>query len=98
MPDRINLDLLRPEEFRIWLDDDEEEDDFQPGTDSLKQILHVYADSHLETFWILTSKSLLSSPRNRKQELILVRHTEVKLEMQILSSKTTGPPNRQATM
>lgn len=44
VPDRVNLDLLREEEFRIWLDDEEEEDDFQPGTDYIKQILHVYVN------------------------------------------------------
>ena len=96
MPDRVNLDLLREEEFRIWLDD--EEDDIQPGPDYLQQILQVYVNPCYEAISILTLRRLLSSTRNRKQELILLRHSDLKLEMQILSSKTTGPPDRQATM
>ena len=97
VPDRVNLDLLREEEFRIWLDE-EEEDDFQPGTDYLQQILHVYVNSYRDGVSKLTSGSLLSSPRTRKLDLIVLRHSDLKLEMQMLSSKTTGQPNRQATM
>lgn len=41
-PDRRCLELLREEEFRIWLEDDEDNTEFQPGTDYLKEILHVY--------------------------------------------------------
>ncbi len=49
-PDRRNLDLLRDEEFRIWLDDDEEDQDLPQGTDYLKQILHMYVDPHPKSF------------------------------------------------
>ena len=97
MPDRVNLDLLREEEFRIWLLDGEE-DEIQPGTDYLQQVLYVCVNHYCQDVSQLTSGSLLSGPRNRKLDLILLRHSDFKLELQIRSSTTTGPPDRQATM
>ena len=79
-PDQRNISLLRGEEFRIWLDDGEGEDKFLSATDYLNEILRV---------------SLLSSSRHRKQELVLIRRSDTKLEMQNFSSKVTGPPNRE---
>ncbi|KAL9131579.1 MAG: hypothetical protein Q9217_000536 [Psora testacea] len=78
--DKRNISLLRVEEFRIWLDDDEGEDEFRSATDYLNEILRV---------------SLLSSSRHRKQELVLIRRSDIKLQMQNFSSKITGPPNRE---
>ena len=43
-PDRRNLQLLREEEFRIWLEDEDDDTEFQPGTDYLAEILHVYVN------------------------------------------------------
>ena len=79
-PDKRNISLLREEEFRIWLDDDNGEDEFWSATDYLNEILRV---------------SLLSSSRHRKQELVLIRQSDSKLQMQNFSSKITGAPNRE---
>lgn len=40
-PDRRILDLLREEEFGIWLEAEEDEFDYQPGLDYLNGILHM---------------------------------------------------------
>ncbi len=41
-PDIRTLKLLREEEFGIWLEDEEDEFDYQPGLDYLNEILHMY--------------------------------------------------------
>lgn len=45
-PDRRNLNVLREEEFRIWLDDDENDSD-DSGVGFLNEIFHVYVGFHL---------------------------------------------------
>lgn len=79
-PDKRNISLLREEEFRIWLDDDGEHDEFRSTTDHLNEILRV---------------PLLSSSRHRKSELVLIRRSDTKLQTQKVSSKIVGAPNRE---
>lgn len=47
-PDRRILDLLREEEFGIWLEDEEDEFHYQPGLDYLNEILHMYVEISLQ--------------------------------------------------
>lgn len=49
-PTTRNLDLLREEEFGIWLDDEEDDQNFQSGTDYWDEILHVYIETSLTYF------------------------------------------------
>lgn len=77
-PDKRTISLLREEEFRIWMDDEDEEDEFWSATDYLNEILRV---------------PLLGS-RHRTQELALVWQSDTKLQMRQTTSRTTGAPSR----
>lgn len=76
-PDQRNISLLREEEFRVWIEDEDEVDDFWSATDYLNEILRI---------------PLLGS-RHRTQELALVRQSDTKLQMRQTSSKISGAPN-----
>lgn len=97
-PDRRILDLLREEEFGIWLEDEEDEFDYQTGLDDLDEILHVYVTFSPRFAQELKKTRLLASPRNRKEELVLFRRGDAKLEMHRLSSRATGSANRKTLM
>ena len=79
-PVSTNISMQRDEEFRIWLDVDEDENEYKAATEGLDEILRV---------------TLASSSRHRKQELVITRRNETKLQMQNFSSRTTGPTNRE---
>ena len=76
-PNQRNISLLREEEFRIWIEDEDEVDDFWSSTDYLNEILRV---------------PLLGS-RHRTQELSLVWQSNTKLQMRQTSSRISGTPN-----
>ena len=81
-PDQGNISLLRVEEFRIWLGDDEESESHSTA-DYLDEILHV---------------PLTSPSRHRKQELVLFRRSDTKLQVRTVSSKITGTTDREVVM
>ena len=78
-PDQRNISLLAGTMFQIWFDGDEENES-QSTADCLTEILHV---------------SLMSSSRDTKQELVLHRKTDTKLQVRLVSSKTTGAIDRE---
>ncbi|KAG8528528.1 uncharacterized protein KY384_007446 [Bacidia gigantensis] len=63
------------ESFRVWLDDDEDDDIFESTDDYLDEILRV---------------SLKSTARGRKQELVIIRKDHGELQLQNVTSKVTG--------
>ena len=77
-PDYRSISLLGIEQFRIWLDDDEE-DTIESSDDYLYEILRV---------------PLKSASRNRKQELVVIRRDDGELQLQNFTSNTSGAPNR----
>lgn len=76
-PDQRKISLLREEEFGIWMEDEDDVDDFWTATDYLNDILRV---------------PLLGS-RHRTQELALVWQSDTKLQMRQTSSRISGAPN-----
>lgn len=78
-PEQTSINMLRDEEFRIWLDSEEDESDYRASTDYLNEILRVTMDSR---------------DRNTRQELVLIRKSEKKLQLQNFTSRIAGPPSR----
>ena len=61
-PHRRILDLLSEEQFRIWLDD---ESDDQPGLDYLNEILHMYVGLSPRFVQELRKDKTSSEPRQK---------------------------------
>ena len=78
-PEQTSISMLREEEFRIWLANDDEESDYRASADYLNEILRVNLDS---------------CDRNTRQELVLIRKSDHKLQLQNCTSRMTGAPNR----
>lgn len=66
-PDRRILDLLREEEFSIWLEDEEDDFDDRPGLDYLNEILHMYVGFSPQFVQELRKHKTSSEPRQKYQ-------------------------------
>ena len=66
-PDIRILKLLREEEFGIWLEDEEDEFDYQPGLDYLNEILHMYVLFSAQFLQELRKDKTSSEPWQKSQ-------------------------------
>lgn len=66
-PDMRILNLLREEEFGIWIEDEEDEFDNQPDPDYLNEILHMYVIISLQFLQELRKDKTSSKPRQKSQ-------------------------------
>lgn len=66
-PDKGILDLLRKEEFSIWLEDEDDEFDDQAGLDYLDEILHMYVGFSPHFVQELRKDKTSSEPRQKSQ-------------------------------